>query len=109
MDSPTPLQGRALPAGSGAQNRISSFCPLPPGSRALNPTSQDARLAAGSFVWRGAVREPALTRSRHARIITTVSARIISRHAPLTTAGEGNHAVAGSNGSGVALDDYPST
>ena len=33
---------------------------------------------------------------------------IISRDAPFTKTGEGNHAVAGGNGSGLVIDDYPS-
>ena len=69
--------GRALTAGDGAQNRERSSRPLPsgaaPGSRALNRTSQDARLAAGSFDWRGPVREPALARSQHGYRVGKVS------------------------------------
>ena len=77
--------GRALTAGGGAQNRVRSSRPLPPGaapgSRALNPTSQDARLAAGSFVWRRAVREPALARSQHGhRVASRVASSIGGAH-----------------------------
>ena len=77
--------GRAVTAGGGAQNRVRSFRPLPPGaalgSRALNPTSQDARLAAGSFVWRGAGREPALARSQHGyRVASRVASSFGGAH-----------------------------
>ena len=63
--------GRALTAGGGAQNRVGSSRPLPPGAalgfRDLNPMSQDARLAAGSFVRRGALGGTTPARSQHGR------------------------------------------
>ena len=49
---------RAPSAGSGTQSGVGSSPPLPPGatpgSRDLNPTSQDAHLASRNFVRRGA-------------------------------------------------------
>ena len=55
--------------GSSVQNRVRSSPPLPagaaPGSRDLNPMSQDARLAAGSFVRRGALSGFTPARSQH--------------------------------------------
>ena len=74
-----------LVTGGGAQNRVRSSRSLPPGaapgSRALNPTSQDSRLAAGSFVWRGAVRESVLARSQHGyRVASRVASSIGGAH-----------------------------
>ena len=82
--------GRALTAGGGAQNWVRFSRPLSPGaapgSRALNPTFQDARLAAGSFVWRGAVRESALARSQHGyRVVSRVASNIGGAHTRVTT------------------------
>ena len=67
------------------RDRVRYFRPLPPqaapGSRALNPTSEAARLAAGSFVWRGDVREPALERSQHGyKVASRVASSIGGAH-----------------------------
>ena len=77
--------GRALTAGGGAQNRVRYSRPPPPGaalgSRGLNPTSQDARLAAGSFVWTGGVRKPAMARSQYGyRVASRVASSIGRAH-----------------------------
>ena len=60
---------RANLTGDGVQNRVRSSPPLPegaaPGSRDLNPMSQDARLAAGSLVRRGALGGTTPARIQH--------------------------------------------
>ena len=75
--------GRALTAGGGAQNRVGSSRPLPPGAalgfRDLNPMSQDARLAAGSFVQRGALGGTTRARSQHGRRTASISGEAHNR------------------------------
>ena len=65
--APISPQG-VLHTDGGTQDRVRSSHPPPsgatPGSRDINPMSQDARLVAGSFVRRGALRGPTPAMSR---------------------------------------------